>query len=416
MRPKPYSPGDSVPYARLGPAAAAPDPSSNGRIGRAAVGATYRYSCLAGPKTPRQPEVRFRLLVPFVYDRTEHPLQAVSPVKTSENDPLCIAAVIPGDSFGRIGITLCPGKKDAQGWGGHWDRDLDLDLDAVMRWGATAVITLITDEELDGLQVRRLPGAVQDRHMEWWHLPIPRQPPGPEFERAWELGWRGPSATVGHWGSTCWSIARAAWAARGPSPHASGRARRGLRRSDPQSSGRQRSRFAIETQEQEAHVRPLQAGGAGLSSRAERGSRTVASERLLGLAVGDAVGTTLEFRDRDSTPRLVDLVGGGPFDLEPGCWTDDTAMALALADSLLASGCLDCRDLMDRFEAWWHRGEYSCTGHCFDIGITTRRALERYRRTGDALAGSIAPSTAGNGSLMRLAPGPLRLGRRPRQP
>ena len=83
-------------------------------------------------------------------------------------------------------------------------------------------------------------------------------------------------------------------------------------------------------------------------------------------------------------------------------------MALALADSLLASGCLDCRDLMDRFEAWWRNGEYSCTGHCFDIGVTTRRALERYRRTGDPLAGSTDPSTAGNGSLMRLAPVALR--------
>ena len=408
MRPKPYSPGDSVPYARLGPAAAAPDPSSNGRIRRAAVGATYRYSCLAGPKTPRQPEVRFRLLVPFVYDRTEHPLQAVSPVKTSENDPLCIAAVIPGDSFGRIGITLCPGKKDPQGWGGHWDRDLDLDLDAVMRWGATAVITLITDEELDGLQVRRLPGAVQDRHMEWWHLPIPDvQPPGPEFERAWEVageairdrlalgfdvlvhckGGLGRAGTVAarllvELGEDCDAAIRKVRKAR--------------------------SRFAIETQEQEAHVRRCRRVAPVLSSRAEEGVQDRGLGALLGLAVGDAVGTTLEFRDRDSTPRLVDLVGGGPFDLEPGCWTDDTAMALALADSLLASGCLDCRDLMDRFEAWWHRGEYSCTGHCFDIGITTRRALERYRRTGDALAGSIAPSTAGNGSLMRLAPVALR--------
>ena len=107
-------------------------------------------------------------------------------------------------------------------------------------------------------------------------------------------------------------------------------------------------------------------------------------------------------------PRIVNITGGGPFQLPSGCWTDDTAMALALAESLLASGSLDCSDLMDRFVAWWKNGEYSCTGHCFDIGITTRNALERYRQNGDPLAGSTDPATAGNGSLMRLAPVALR--------
>ena len=277
-----------------------------------------------------------------------------------------------------------------------------------MRWGATAVITLITDEELDGLQVRGLPAAVQDRHMEWWHLPVPDvQPPGPEFERAWEVageairdrlvlgfdvlvhckGGLGRAGTVAarllvELGEDC------------------DKAIRKVRKA--------RSRFAIETQEQAAHVRRCRPPRPVLPSRTEEGIRDRAVGALLGLAVGDAVGTTLEFRERDSTPRLVDIAGGGPFDLSPGCWTDDTAMALALADSLLTSECLDCRDLMDRFEAWWRHGNYSCTGHCFDIGVTTRRALERYRRTGDPLAGSSDPSTAGNGSLMRLAPVALR--------
>ena len=120
--------------------------------------------------------------------------------------------------------------------------------------------------------------------------------------------------------------------------------------------------------------------------------------------MGDALGTTLEFQPRDANPRLVDIVGGGPFRLEAGCWTDDTSMALALADSLLASDDLDCNDLMDRFVAWWQTGEYSCTGRCFDIGYTTSRALDKYRRTGRPLAGSTDPNTAGNGSLMRLSP------------
>jgi len=56
---------------------------------------------------------------------------------------------------------------------------------------------------------------------------------------------------------------------------------------------------------------------------------------LLGLAVGDAVGTTVEFRPRGSFEPLTDMVGGGPFGLKPGQWTDDTSMALCLAESLL---------------------------------------------------------------------------------
>ena len=346
--------------------------------------------------------------MPFGYDRTEDPVEAVSRAKTSENDPLRIAAVTPGDGCGRIGITLCPGKKDPHGWGGHWNRDLALDLDQVCLWGATAVITLITDEEMDGLQVRGLPEAVQNRHMEWWHLPIPDvQPPGPEFERAWEVvgeaicgrlalgfdvlvhckGGLGRAGTVAarrlvEFGEDCDEAIRKVREAR--------------------------SNLAIETQAQEAHVRRCRRTEPVLPSRTEEGVRDRGVGALLGLAVGNAVGTTLEFRDRDSTPRLVDFAGGGPFDLQPGCWTDDTAMALALADSLLATGRLDCQDLMDRFEAWWQHGQYPCTGRCFGVGDTTRRALERCRRTGDPLAGSTDPSTAGKGSLMRLAPVALR--------
>lgn len=98
------------------------------------------------------------------------------------------------------------------------------------------------------------------------------------------------------------------------------------------------------------------------------------------------------------------MTGGGPFGLAPGQWTDDTAMALALAESLAAHPAFDPRDLMDRFISWWRDGAYSCTGTCFDIGITTRQALLCYERTGEPFAGSNASDTAGNGSLMRLAP------------
>lgn len=132
--------------------------------------------------------------------------------------------------------------------------------------------------------------------------------------------------------------------------------------------------------------------------------RDRAEGALLGLAVGDALGTTLEFSERDTYPPLLDMVGGGPFSLAPGIWTDDTFMAIALAESLIGKAELDRRDLMDRFVRWWKEGEYSPTGTCFDIGATTQAALARYLRTGDPIAGSGDPKSAGNGSLMRLSP------------
>lgn len=125
---------------------------------------------------------------------------------------------------------------------------------------------------------------------------------------------------------------------------------------------------------------------------------------LLGLAVGDAVGTTLEFQSRDNAPPLCDMVGGGPFGLAAGTWTDDTSMALALADTLAGKATFDARELMNRFVNWWRWGAYSPTGECFDIGLTTRTALAQFERDGNPIAGSTDPQSAGNGSLMRLAP------------
>lgn len=125
---------------------------------------------------------------------------------------------------------------------------------------------------------------------------------------------------------------------------------------------------------------------------------------LLGLAAGDAVGTTLEFTKRDAVPPVTDMVGGGPFELKPGQWTDDTAMALALANSLIERDGFDPRDCISRFVNWYRWGVYSCTGTCFDIGIATSSALRRFEADGEPFAGSTDPNNAGNGSLMRLSP------------
>src|SRR5262252_4052159 len=129
---------------------------------------------------------------------------------------------------------------------------------------------------------------------------------------------------------------------------------------------------------------------------------------LLGLAVGDAIGTTLEFRSRDTYEPITDMIGGGPFGLKLGEWTDDTAMALALADSLEGRDDLDEQELLSRFVNWWQLGIYSCTGECFDIGMTTRQALVRSQSTKESHSGSTDPTSAGNGSLMRLAPVAIR--------
>ena len=130
-------------------------------------------------------------------------------------------------------------------------------------------------------------------------------------------------------------------------------------------------------------------------------TRDKAIGALLGLAVGDAVGTTLEFKGRDTYHPLTGMVGGGPFNLSPGQWTDDTSMALCLADSLLACGKVDQRDLIKRFVRWQREGENSCTGRCFDIGSTVGNALVKFELYGNPVAGSTHPRAAGNGSLMR---------------
>ena len=128
---------------------------------------------------------------------------------------------------------------------------------------------------------------------------------------------------------------------------------------------------------------------------------------LLGLAVGDALGTTLEFKPPGTFTPISDMIGGGPFRLKPGQWTDDTSMALCLAESLLECSGFDAHDQLRRYVRWWHEGHWSSTGRCFDIGNVVSRALSTFERTNNPFSGPTEESTAGNGSLMRLAPVPL---------
>ncbi len=125
---------------------------------------------------------------------------------------------------------------------------------------------------------------------------------------------------------------------------------------------------------------------------------------MVGLAVGDAIGTTVEFLRRDTFEPLTGMVGGGPFELKPGEWTDDTAMALCLADSLIArQGSIDRRHLLAMFVNWWRYGYNSATGFCFDIGTATRHALAAFEDNGTTINNE-HPDRQANGSIMRLAP------------
>ena len=128
---------------------------------------------------------------------------------------------------------------------------------------------------------------------------------------------------------------------------------------------------------------------------------------LLGLACGDAVGTTVEFSPRGTFDPVTDMVGGGPFGLQAGQWTDDTSMALCLAHSLLERKGFDAADQMQKYVAWFNDGYMSSTGVCFDIGNTVHDALTRFGASGNAFSGSTDRFSAGNGSIMRLAPVPM---------
>ena len=124
---------------------------------------------------------------------------------------------------------------------------------------------------------------------------------------------------------------------------------------------------------------------------------------LLGLAVGDALGAPIEFLERDTYPEITKMIAGGPFNLGVGQWTDDTSLALCMAASLIEQQQFNAEDIIKRFHQWFRHGYMSCTGHCFDIGNTTKAALLRYEEKGELFAGS-PDDPATNGSIMRLAP------------
>jgi ADP-ribosyl-[dinitrogen reductase] hydrolase len=130
-----------------------------------------------------------------------------------------------------------------------------------------------------------------------------------------------------------------------------------------------------------------------------------AAGTLIGLAIGDALGATNEFQKYPT--YVTDLIGGGPFNLKAGTWTDDTSMALALGDSLRFMQRFNYKDQLDRYILWYKNGAYNAANKCIGSGSHTRKSLETYLRTGETVSQDEWTGNAGNGSLMRLAPIPI---------
>ena len=125
---------------------------------------------------------------------------------------------------------------------------------------------------------------------------------------------------------------------------------------------------------------------------------------LLGLATGDAVSVATQYRRPGTFPPVGDLIGGGPFELPLGGWSDDTAMALCLADSLLAAGGFDARDQVERYQRWQREGYLSATGQCLGITASTARALTMAEWRRQLFSGSHAPDQLDPEPLSRVAP------------
>lgn len=125
---------------------------------------------------------------------------------------------------------------------------------------------------------------------------------------------------------------------------------------------------------------------------------------LLGLATGDALAAATQFRKPGSFPPVGDLLGGGPFDLPRGAWTDDTAMALCVAESFLDRGSFDPVDQVARFTRWQREGHLSATGQCVGITAGVTRALGAARWRRQRFPGSHDPAQLDPEVLSRIAP------------
>ena len=127
---------------------------------------------------------------------------------------------------------------------------------------------------------------------------------------------------------------------------------------------------------------------------------------LLGLAIGDALGAPIEWKKKFK--KITGLRASRTHKMKKGMWTDDTSMALCLANSLVEKKSFSAKDQLVRYSDWMTKGYMSSVdGKCVGIGRTTRESLNQFLKTGQTVARQIDPTLAGNGSIMRLAPVPM---------
>lgn len=128
---------------------------------------------------------------------------------------------------------------------------------------------------------------------------------------------------------------------------------------------------------------------------------------LIGLAVGDAMGVPIEFQSPGTFEPVTDFRSEGSHGLKAGEWSDDTSLALCLAESLIEQNGFDPIDQLKRYTCWYREGHLSINGRCFDIGNTTRAAIHKFEETGEPYCDPKHEFSISNGSLMRLAPVPM---------
>lgn len=334
-------------------------------------------------------------------------------VRTSITHPLRIDDLALGN--GRLGITFCPGKKGKSVFGAAWDRDLDLDMDAIKGWGASAVLSLIEDHEFEMLGVAKLGEAVKGRGIEWVHFPIrDLDTPTDEVMVTWAAisaqlnailerggrvlvhcrGGRGRAGTI-----VALMLIERGWSA--PQAISDVRAVRP---------------GAIETEEQERLLthRAQHYGLPGIQLHAS----------LLGGALGDSLGAEIEFLSLDAIRRKFP---DGISDLPPhqglrGAITDDTQMTLFTAEGLIRAhvrgslkGICHSPSVVHHALLRWYRTQGGKPRvETDDVGLISDRRLWARRAPGMTCMSSLgvghslgAPATndsKGCGTIMRVAP------------
>jgi len=130
-----------------------------------------------------------------------------------------------------------------------------------------------------------------------------------------------------------------------------------------------------------------------------------ARDAILGLVVGDALGVPVEFQPREYLKEhpVTNMTGYGTYNQPPGTWSDDSSLALCLAEELTQG--FNLQRIADSFVHWLYHNHWTPYGRVFDVGNNTEAALSRLKNgASPEESGSTGKNANGNGSLMRIMP------------